>query len=121
VRALADREPRAIAWLSALEGPRIRALAPDLFFAELGNAFLGSVRAGRLLLQEAEIALELGCSLPLEVTSLAELSPTAFRVAADRRLTVYDACYAVLAEAEDALLVTADGPLAAAVARSELV
>jgi predicted nucleic acid-binding protein len=34
---------------------------------------------------------------------------------------VYDACYAVLAEANDAVLVTADSKLAAACAQSELL
>lgn len=116
-----DGEARAVQWLRALEGPGVRALAPELFFAELGNALLGYVNAGRLLLEEAEARLELGLSLPLEVTSVSELTPSAFRVAAERGLTVYDACYAVLAEAEGAVLVTADGALAAAVSRSELV
>jgi predicted nucleic acid-binding protein len=36
-------------------------------------------------------------------------------------LSVYDACYAVLAEAEDAVLVTADRRLAAAVTEAELL
>jgi predicted nucleic acid-binding protein len=34
---------------------------------------------------------------------------------------VYDACYAVVAEIEEAVLVTADRLLAAAVERSELI
>lgn len=38
-----------------------------------------------------------------------------------RGLSVYDACYAVLAEAEDAVLVTADRRLAEAVTRAELI
>ena len=41
--------------------------------------------------------------------------------AASRDLSVYDACYAVVAEANDAPLVTADRKLAAACARAELL
>jgi predicted nucleic acid-binding protein len=42
-------------------------------------------------------------------------------VARERELSIYDACYAVLAEGEDAVLVTADRRLAAAATRAELV
>jgi predicted nucleic acid-binding protein len=42
-------------------------------------------------------------------------------VAVSRGLTVYDASYALPAEAEDAVLFTADRRLAAAVPRAELV
>ena len=120
-RALADRAARAIEWVSTLDEPQVHALVPELFFAELGNALLGYVRAGRLTLEDAEVRLDLGCGLPVEVRSLLELAPPAMRVGAERGLTVYDACYAVLAEVEDAVLVTADRHLAESVRRAELV
>ncbi len=120
-RALVDREARAVEWVGALDDPQVRAVVPELHFAELGNALLGYVRAGRLTLHQAAVRLELGCSLPLEARSLQELSLPAMRVGAERGLTVYDACYAVLAEVEDAVLVTADRRLAESVSRSELV
>jgi predicted nucleic acid-binding protein len=59
--------------------------------------------------------------MPLEVRELEEVIAPAVGLAITRGLGVYDACYAVLAEAEDAVLVTADRGLAAAVARAELV
>jgi predicted nucleic acid-binding protein len=59
--------------------------------------------------------------IPLEVRELRLLIAPAVGVAISRRLSVEDACYAVLAEAEDAVLVTADRRLADAVSRAELV
>ena len=49
------------------------------------------------------------------------LAEPAVGFAISQGLSVYDACYAVLAEAEDAVLVTADRRLAAAATRAELV
>jgi len=51
----------------------------------------------------------------------AELAPASFAVALERGLSVYDACYAVAAEVERALLVTADRQLAEAATSSELL
>jgi predicted nucleic acid-binding protein len=59
--------------------------------------------------------------VPLEIRELQLLIAPALGLAISRGLSVYDACYAVLAEAEDAVLVTADRRLAASVPRAELV
>lgn len=121
VRALVERDPRALGWVVALQDPSVRTVVPDLFFVELGNSFVRLVRAGQLRHEEAQEHLGLARQLPLDVRPLGDLAALATAMALARRLTVYDACYALLAEVEDAVLVTADRRLAAAVTRSELV
>jgi predicted nucleic acid-binding protein len=121
-RALVEREPNAIAWLDRAVGVAdVEVSVPDLVFAEIGNALAGYVRAKKLTLQGAREALEFAVRLPRHVLPVGELAAAALVVAVSRGLSVYDACYVVLAEAEDAVLVTADQRLAAAVSRSELL
>jgi predicted nucleic acid-binding protein len=120
VRALADGEPAAARWVDrALD--EIAVSVPSLVFAEVGNALAGYVRAARLPAKGALERLEFTVRVPQRVIEVGELAPSALGLALERGLSVYDACYAVLAEAEDAVLVTADGRLAAAVSRAELV
>jgi predicted nucleic acid-binding protein len=49
------------------------------------------------------------------------LADVAFSAALEHDLSVYDACYLVLAEAAEAILVTSDADLAAASSRVELL
>jgi predicted nucleic acid-binding protein len=119
VRALADSEPAAAHWVGrALDD--IEVSVPSLVFAEVGNALAGYVRAARLPARGALKRLEF-TSVPRRVIGLGDLAPSALVVSLERGLSVYDACYAALAEAESAVLVTADRGLAAAVTRAELV
>lgn len=120
VRALADGERSAANWLDRTFDD-VEVSVPSLVFAEVGNALAGYVRSERLSRREAQDRLELVLGLPHRVSDVAELVPAALGVAVARGLSVYDACYAVLAEAEDAVLVTADRGLAAAVTRAELI
>jgi predicted nucleic acid-binding protein len=120
VRALADSEPAAARWVDrALD--EIAVSVPSLVFAEVGNALAGYVRAARLPARGALERLEFTVRVPRRVIEVGELAPSAFGLSLERGLSVYDACYAVLAEAERAVLVTADRGLAAAVTRAELV
>jgi predicted nucleic acid-binding protein len=57
----------------------------------------------------------------LRATPSADIAAASFAVALERGLSVYDACYAVVTEVEQAVLITADRRLAAAVTSSELV
>ena len=57
----------------------------------------------------------------LEIRPLAPLVGPALVLAVDRGLSLYDGCYLALAEAEQAVLVTADRRLAAAATNAELV
>jgi predicted nucleic acid-binding protein len=120
VRALADVEPASARWVEkALD--EIEVSVPSLVFAEVGNALAGYVRAARLPAKGAFERLEFTLRVPQRVVEFSQLAPAAFGFSLERGLSVYDACYAVLAEAEGAVLVTADRRLAAAVTRAELV
>jgi predicted nucleic acid-binding protein len=94
---------------------------PEHFYVEVANALRAYVRAGRM---RAAVAAELvkGClDLPLAVLPARDLVPAALARSLRLDLTVYDAAYVVLAEAADAVLVTADRELAQAYDRVELV
>lgn len=121
VRSLVDREPRASSWIARLDDPALHVPVPDLLFAEVAHALLRYVRSGRLNKAGARSRLAFVAEAPLDVRPTQELVLSATDVAYERRLSVYDACYAVLAEVEDAVLVTADRRLADAVRRAELV
>lgn len=120
VRALADGEATAAQWL-ARGVSELEVSVPDLVFAEVGNAFAGYVRSGRLSREGAVRRLEFTVGLPRHVRGVGTIAPAALGVAVSRSLTVYDACYVVLAEAENAVLVTADSRLAAAATRAQLI
>ncbi len=120
VRALADGDEAATQWM-ARAVREVEVSVPSLVFAEVGNALAGYVRAGRLSRDGASQRLDLALRLPHHVRDLATIVPAALTIAVGKGLSVYDACYVVLADAEDAVLVTADQRLAAAVKRAELV
>lgn len=120
LRALVEREPRAEAWIDRAFGD-VEVSVPSLLFADVANALAGYVRSGELPARGADARLEFTLRLPHAVTDVGELAPAALAVAVARGLSVYDACYVVLAEGQDAVLVTADRRLAAAVTRAELV
>lgn len=121
VRAVVDRSPTAVDWIRRAEAGEVEAVVPDLVFAECAHALLRYVRG---LAFEPRIALEkieVVTALRLEVRPLRPLIGAAFAVAVQRRLSLYDGCYLALAEAEQAVLVTADRRLAAAATNAELV
>ena len=97
-----------------------RAIAPDLLRLELANALAMQARAGA---GENDVRewLSLALAVPLELTASSELVLDAFELSLGSALSVYDACYAVLADAHGAVLVTADRRLAAAYPRSALL
>jgi len=88
---------------------------PDLFYIECANILLKYTRRfGRSLGDsQADIAdLKL---LSLKPTSTADLMEDALLLATEKKLTAYDACYAVLAQKLDIPLITADEPLSKAI------
>jgi predicted nucleic acid-binding protein len=121
VRGLIDRRPNARRWLERVAKGEVAAVVPALVFVEVGQAFAGYVRSGDLTPPTAIRRLEFVRAFPFEVRALDALAPAALAVALECGLSVYDACYASLAEVEDAVLVTADRRLAEAVERSELL
>ena len=81
---------------------------PDLFYIECTNILLKYARRfGRSLEDSRADLLDLG-RLALRVVSTAELMENALLLAAERGITAYDACYAVLASQLDLPLITAD-------------
>jgi predicted nucleic acid-binding protein len=121
VRALIGADSAAAQWVARLGDEETVAAEPDLLFVEVAQALLGYSRSGLLAADVAHSHLEFVATLPLTVWPSQELASAAFEVALARNLSVYDACYAALAEAEDAVLVTADRRLAAAAERVELL
>lgn len=121
VRAVVPVEPSALEWVRRAIAQEVSIAVPTLVFAEVGNALCSYARETTITLDGALRRLAFVVRMPLEVRELQDLVEPAVGVAISRGLTVYDACYAVLAEAEDAVLVTADRRLAAAVPRAELV
>jgi len=121
VGTLVQREAPADDWVRRAMRREISVAVPDLVFAEVGNALRRYTRDATLTLDGALRRISLFLRMPLEVRELQILIEPAVGLAISRGLSVYDACYAVLAEAEGAVLVTADRRLAAAVTRAELV
>ena len=121
VRAVVARSPDAVAWVRRAEAGELDAVVPDLVFAECAHALLRYVRG---LAFDARIALDrldVLTAFRLEIRPLAPLVGPALVLAVDRGLSLYDGCYLALAEAEQAVLVTADRRLAAAATNAELV
>ena len=116
-----DPERAASAWLDEVMAGRWRGLAPDLIRLELANALSLQARIDPLGADDVREWLALALSVPLELTASNELVLDAFELSVGSSLSVYAACYAVLAEAHRAILVTADRRLAAAYPRSALL
>lgn len=121
VQAAVQTSTRAWGWLDAVEADEVEGHVPELAYAEVGNSLAKYVRAGRMTANDAAGALEAVAALPLLAHPLRELAPAAFALALETGLSVYDCCYAVLAEALEARLVTADRRLAAAIDGAELL
>jgi predicted nucleic acid-binding protein len=121
VRAIVPLEASALDWVRRAVGREVSVAVPELVYAEVGNALCGYARKAAITLDGALQRLAFVLRMPLEVRGLETVIEPATVLSISRGLTVYDACYAVLAEAEDAVLVTADRGLAAAVRRAELV
>jgi len=96
--------------------PSAELYIPDLFYIECTNILLKYTRRfGRSLADsQADIAdIRL---LSLRSTSTADLMEEALLLAAEKNLSAYDACYAVLAKNLDLPLITVDEKLSKAIA-----
>jgi predicted nucleic acid-binding protein len=121
VRAVIDEAHDAREWVEQLRDARAEVIAPDLVYAELANAFARYVRTDAVELERAIHLLASIVELPLDVRANRTVCGLACSLAIQEGLTAYDAHYLALAEAEDAVLVTADRRLAAAASRSILL
>jgi predicted nucleic acid-binding protein len=121
VRALVDYEPDAVDWLERIAREDVLATCPELVYAEVASAVLRLHRGGALTLTEAQEVVDTAVSAPFATEAVADLVGPAIRVAVERGLSAYDACYVVLAETLGATLITADRRLAAATTDAVLI
>ena len=97
------------------DDPQAEIHVPDLFYVECANILLKYTRRFDRPLEDSLADLKDLNELALTITSTTELIEDALKLADEKKLTAYDACYAVLAQKLDLSLVTADAPLAKAI------
>ena len=108
-----DKVQRLFAKLA--EDPQAEFHVPDLFYIECAKILLKYTRRFDRPLEDSLADLKDLNELALTVTSTTELIEDALKLANEKKLTAYDACYATLAQKLDLPLVTADAPLAKAI------
>jgi predicted nucleic acid-binding protein len=82
--------------------------APDLLYAEVGNALWKRVRRKELRREQADEILSALGQAPLEIFPCRLLAPAALEIAGGTGLTVYDCLYLATAMLTGSRLVTAD-------------
>jgi predicted nucleic acid-binding protein len=120
VRAGVDSSPASRAWTARLDRD-VSGHVPDLRWAEGARALRRYVHTGAMTRRHASEVLTYALGLRLAVRPLRGLAALALDRAVAGDLSVYEACYVVLADALGATLVTADPTLAAAAGRAELI
>jgi predicted nucleic acid-binding protein len=108
-----DKVQRLFAKLT--EDPQAEIHVPDLFYIECANILLKYTRRFDRPLKDSQADIKDLGKLALKTTSTMELIEDALQLASEKKLTAYDACYAVLAQKLGLPLITADAPLAKAV------
>ena len=108
VRALLDDDESAQQWIVSVDNRDVALVVPDLVWAEVAHALKRAVAVARRDDRIAREALDVLLTLPARVRPTRDLVPAAFEVALQLGLSVYDACYLVLAQAAEATLVTFD-------------
>lgn len=88
---------------------------PDLFYIECSNILLKYTRRFGRSLEDSQADIADLKLFSLKSTSTAELMEDALLLAAERNLTAYDACYAILAQNLGIPLISADEQLAEAI------
>jgi predicted nucleic acid-binding protein len=116
-----DDSDDAQRWLDEIDGGGVEGFAPDLIYAEVAQGLVKHVRAQRVTPDQADRTMRAVAQYPIVTTSSRLLAGPACALALELGLTAYDAHYLALAEAEDAVLVTADRRLAEAASRSVLL
>lgn len=97
------------------EDPQAEIHVPDLFYIECANILLKYTKRYKRPLADSLADLEDLNKLALKSTSTSDLIEDALKLAKQKDLTAYDACYAVLAQKLKLPLITADAPLANAI------
>lgn len=94
--------------------PPAELYVPDLFYIECANILLKYTRRFGRSLEDSQADVADLKLLALKPTSTADLMEESIALAMEKKLTAYDACYAVLAQKLEIPLVTADETLARA-------
>jgi len=115
IHALVYRNSDAQSWLAKT------AAWPTHVYVEAAHVVLRLQRTGRISLGRARLVLDGLHAVDADTYPVESLVRPAWETAVSRRLSVYDACYVVLAEALDAPLVTADRRLAASTTNAVLL
>jgi predicted nucleic acid-binding protein len=105
---------RAQAVFRAIADQDIELWAPDLIYPESVSALRRMVRLGAIRASAGDIAVGQLVELPLAIAATRDLMRRAWQLR--DVVTPYDACYAALAETLEATFITADRPLARALA-----
>jgi predicted nucleic acid-binding protein len=92
-------------------------LAPDLLFAEAGNAIWKKVRRGELAADEGQHLVDDLSTVAVDIISTRVLVSDAAALAVTTGVTVYDALYLALAVRLKTQVVTADDRFSKALAR----
>lgn len=108
-----DKVERLFAKLA--DDPQTEIHVPDLFYIECANILLKYTRRFDRPLEDSLADIKDLSNLALQVTSTSELIEDAIKLADQKSLTAYDACYAVLAQKLGLPLITADTPMANAI------
>ena len=90
-----------------------RVSVPDIFVAEISNAFWKYHRFNNLPQGECQNLIDQTLQIPDDFVFSLDLHQDAFALAADRGITVYDALYLALARREQGQYATVDGKLIA--------
>lgn len=120
IRALVELQPDAWEWVERVSRRPVRPAWPAHLYVEVANALVQLARAGRIDPSQAAGAFGTVRRLRARVREPRRME-FAMAVAQERRLSVYDAAYVVLAEALGAPLVTADRQLANATEQAVLL
>ena len=114
IRAVVNDEPEATRWLEQVATGKVRALAPDLVYAEVANGLRRYIRGGWLDASSADRRLSIVLDLPLTTIPSRLLARQALALTQSCGVSAYDGHYLALALGSGAQLVTADRRLAGA-------
>src|SRR5690349_2778305 len=101
-------EPDSNAALAILHEDDVTFHAPELCLAEVLNVLWKRVRRGQLTNDEALAAHDLALELPVRQHAHQPIVTSAFAIALQYEITVYDALYVALARSLGTELITAD-------------
>jgi len=100
---------RAVELLDRAGEMGIRLYAPDLIFPEIGNVLWKKFTRQELGLDSVkEILALIARAFPVHITASSSLLPAALEIAIAFNRSIYDSLYIVLAQAREAVFVTAD-------------